>query len=229
MVSFTNSGLKDVYISGPTKTFVASGRIPFGSALIRAGSGTVKAAALQDIATVIGFACSDEEEHTYDGFYESGEVVRVALGGSRVNANLAYITSATLLAGDYLGTCDLGATITSAMGLLYESAATAGETRAVTSCAKLLEDVTIGSDTYKVPAATPTAGDTTVTMTSGDTTLMGLQVGEFIALVDENGTVGELNRITSLTDTVIGVEIPIVATGIDMVHWVKQAEVLVIT
>jgi hypothetical protein len=236
MAAFTNSAIKNVHISGPVKTYIAAGRIPFGAAVIRSGSGTIVAAALEDIQTVLGFAGSDEYAHLYPGFWESGEQVPVSLGGSRVNALIGAVTSSAAVLGDYLSILDLGSTMASAMGVLgegAESTSAAGQTRAAGSCAKLLEEITIGSDSYKVPPSTPTAGEYTIAMTVGAIALMGLKVGEYIALRDANSTTGQLNLITALFDdgstAQITVAIPITVAAVDMVSVIRQAEVLVLT
>jgi hypothetical protein len=227
MVTFTNSGRKNVYISGPTKTYFAGARIPFGAAVIRQGTvGRI----LEDTDEVIGFACSDEAEHTYDGFYEVGEPVKVALKGARVYANIVTIANTDLVAGDYLDIADhTSNTAATGTGCLAESGSNAGETRVITtSVAQILEDVTLGSGTYKAPNGTPTAGTKSITMTSGDPTLMGIQVGDFILTADANGTDGEVNAITAITDTTITTLLPITTVACDLVYAIRQAEVVVI-
>lgn len=231
MVTFTNSGRKDVYISGPTKTYVAGARIPFGSAVIRQGTlGRIQAAILEDTNQILGIACSDEEEHLYDGFYEIGETVRVALKGAVVRANAITIADADLIAGDYLDVADhTSGTAATGTGLLAESGSSAGTVRVITTtCAQALEDVTLGAVTYKAPSSTPTAGTKTIAMTSGDTTLMGLQVGDFILTADANGTDGEVNAVTAITDTAITTQLPITTVACDLVYAIRQIEVVVI-
>jgi hypothetical protein len=236
MAAFTNSAIKNVHISGPVETYEAAGRIPFGAAVIRSGSGTIVAAALEDAQNVLGFAGSDEEVHLYPGFWESGEKVPVSLGGSRVNALIGAVAASAAVLGDYLSVVDLGSTMTSAMGVLaeaIESSSVAGGARAAGCCAKLLEEISIGSDSYKVPASTPTAGEFHVHMDVGAIALMGLKVGEYIALRDANGTSGQVNLITALEDdgstATITFEIPLTVAAVDMVSVLKQAKVLVIT
>lgn len=231
MVTFTNSARKDVYISGPTKTYIAGARIPFGSAVMRSGTlGRIKAAILEDTDEVLGIACSDEAEHTYDGFYEIGEPVKVALKGSVVNANIITVANTSLVASDYLDVADhTSGVAATGTGLLAESGSDAGETRVVTTnVAQLLEDVTLTSATYKAPSSTPTAGESTIAMTSGDPTLMGLQVGDMILIADANGTDAQVNAVTAITDTQLTVEIPITTVACDLVYAVRQAEVVVI-
>lgn len=233
MVTFTNSGRKDVYIDGPTKTYIAGARIPFGAAVIRQGTlRRIQAAILEDTDEIIGFACSDEEEHTYDGFYEIGEEVRVALKGARVYANVITTANTSPIAGDYMDVADhTSGVAATGTGCIEESGAGAnvGETRVITTqCAQILEDLTLGSGTYKAPNGAVTAGGSTITMTSGDPTLMGLQVGDFILIADANGTDAQVNSVTAITDTQLTVQIPITTAAADMIYAVRQAEVLVI-
>jgi hypothetical protein len=228
MVSFTNSGLRDVYISGPTKTYIAGGRIAFGAAVIRAGAGTVKACALPESMLVMGIADSDENEHLYDGFYESGEPVRVILPGGRCYGLVTTEGNTSLLAGDYLSTLDgTSGTMASELGVMGEGGTTTGENRVVGNCARLLEDIALTSAVYATISA-PTVGAFTITMSSGVPTTLGVQVGDFIFLSDADGTVGQMNRITAITDTLITVEIPIASAAATCIHAVKQAEMMVI-
>jgi hypothetical protein len=228
MVTFTNSGLKDVYISGPTKTYIAAGRIAYGAAVIRAGAGTIKAAILPESMLVIGIADSDEQEHLYDGFYESGEPVRVVLPGGRCYALVTTEGNTDLIAGDYLSVLDgVSGTMTSECGILGEGGTTTGENRVVGNCARLLEDVALTSAVYATISA-PTAGATTITMSTGVPTTLTLQVGDYIFLSDADGTTGQVNRVSAITDTLLTVEIPVLSAAITLIHAVKQAEVMVI-
>jgi hypothetical protein len=228
MVTFTNSARKDVYISGPTKTYVAGGRIAFGAAVIRAGAGTVKACILPESMLVIGFACGDEREHTYDGFYESGELVKVALPGARVNALVTCETSTSLVAGDYLSTLDgVSGTQTCELGVLGEGGTTTGENRVVGNCARTLEDVTMTSAIYTT-IATPVLGAYTLVMTSGVPTTLTVQVGDYILLSDADGVVGQVNRVTAITDTQLTLELPVASVLSTNLALLKQCEVMVI-
>lgn len=230
MVTFTNSGRKDVYVSGPTKTFYAGARIPFGSAVIRQGSlGRIQAAILGDTNQILGIACSDEEEHLYDGFYEIGEPVKVALKGAVVRANVITVADTDIIAGDYLDVAvHTSGTAATGTGLLAESGSDAGTVRVITTtCAQALEDVTLKDETYKAPSSTPTAGSKTIAMTSGDPTLMGLQVGDFILTADANGTDGEVNAVTAITDTALTTQLPITTAACDVVYAVRQIEVII--
>jgi hypothetical protein len=237
MASFTNSAIKNVHVWGPKETYIAGARTPFGAAVIRSAAGTVVPGCLEDIQTVLGFAGSDEEAHLYPGFFEEGELVPVSLGGSIVNALIGAIAASGAVVGDYMSVIDLGSTIAAAnyMGIIgeaIESTSVAGGARAAACCAKLLEEISIGSDSYKATLGTPVAGEFHAHMTVGDIALMGLKVGEYVALRDANGTVGQTNLITALEDdgttATIYVEIPVIA-NIDMVSVLRQAKVLVIT
>ncbi len=230
MVTFTISPPKDVRTAGTgvVKTYVAGARIPFGAGVIRAGAGTVKPAILEDTDLIIGCALEDEEEHTYPGFYEQYEPVPVALSGT-VNALIAAIDDYDLVQGDFLEHIDItSGTMASGVGVLAEAGSHAGETRTTHSVARLLEDLALKDETYKAPSSTPTAGETTIAMTSGDPTLMGLQVGDYIIIRDSDGTTAQVNRVTAITDTQLTVLIPITVAAADYIHAVRQAEVLII-
>jgi hypothetical protein len=238
MATFTNSAIKNVHLYGPKESYIAGARIPFGAAVIRSSAGTVVPACLQDILTVLGFAGSDEEAHTYPGFFESGELVPVSLGGSICYALMGAIAASGAVIGDYLSVIDLGSTMAANqyMGIIGENAestSVAGETRSSYACAKLLEEISIGSDSYKVPASTPTAGESHVHMTVGDIALMGLKVGDYIALRNADSTTGQTNLITALEDdgstATITFAIPLSVAAVDLVSVIKQAKVLVIT
>jgi hypothetical protein len=233
MVTFTNSGRKDVYISGPTKTFFAGARIPFGAMVMRQGTlGRIQAVILENEDSTLGIACSDEKEHTYDGFYEIGEPVQVALKGARAYANIIATASTSLVAGDYLDVADhTSGTAATGTGCLEESGAgcNVGETRVITtSVAQVLEDVTLTSAIYAAPSAAPTPGTSTIAMTSGGPTNMGLQVGDMILIADANGTDAQVNAVTAITDTQLTVQIPITTADSDLIYAIRQAEVIII-
>jgi hypothetical protein len=230
MVTFTNSARRDIYISGPTATFYAGARIPFGAAVMRSGTlGRIKAVILEDTDEVIGVACGDERDHTYCCFYEIGEPVKVALKGAVVNVNVSAIDNTDLVMGDFLEIIDhTSGTAASGTGIMGEAGSAAGETRTLTSVAMALEDVTLGSVVYKAPNGTPTAGESTVTMTSGDPTLMGIQVGDLVLLRDANGTDAQVNAVTAIMDTQITVAIPIITAACDLVNAIRQIRAVLI-
>lgn len=229
-MTFTIAPPKDVRTAGTgiVKTYIAGARIPFGAAVIRAGAGTVKPAILEDTDLAIGFALQDEEEHLYPGFYEQYEPVPVAISGT-VNALIAAIDDHDLIAGDYLEHIDItSGTMASGVGVLAEAGSHAGETKTTHSIAKLLEDLALKDETYKAPSTTPTAGETTIAMTDGDPTIMGLHVGDYIIIRDSDGTTAQINRVTAITDTQLTVLIPITVAAADYIHAVRQAEVLIL-
>lgn len=218
--------------TGPVESYVAGGRIAFGAAVIRAGAGTVKTAILEDTDLIIGFALEDEEEHTYPGFYESGEVVPVAVGGV-VRGMVAAIDDYDLLAYDFLEHIDItSGTMASGVGVLAEAGTHLGETRTIHSVARLLEDCALKDETYKAPSTTPTAAETTISMTAGDMTIMGLSVGDYIIIRDSDGTTAQINRITAMSDdgstATMTVLIPISVAAADYIHAVRRPKILIL-
>ena len=229
-MTFTIAPPRDVRTAGTgiVKTYIAGARIPFGANVIRAGAGTVKPAMLEDTDLTIGFALGDEEEHLYPGFYEQYEPVPVAISGT-VNALIAAIDDYDLLAGDYLEHIDLtSGTMASGVGVLAEAGSHAGETMTTHVIAQLIEDLALKDETYKAPSSTPTAGESTIAMTDGDPTIMGLHVGDYIIIRDSDGTTAQINRVTAITDTQLTVLIPITVAAADYIHAVRQAEVLIL-
>ena len=229
-MAFTIAPPRDVRTAGTgiVKTYIAGARIPFGAAVIRAGAGTVKPAILKDTDLTIGFALEDEEEHLYPGFYEKYEPVPVAISGT-VNALIAAIDDYDLLAGDYLEHIDItSGTMASGVGVLAEAGTHLGETRTTHTIAQLLEDLALKDETYKAPSTTPTAGESTIAMTDGDPTIMGLHVGDYIIIRDSDGTTAQINRVTAITDTQLTVLIPITVAAADYIHAVRQAEVRIL-
>ena len=229
-MTFTIAPPKDVRTAGTgiVKSYIAGARIPFGAAVIRAGAGTIKPAILEDTDLSIGFALEDEEEHTYSGFYEQYEPVPVAISGT-VNALIAAIDDYDLLQGDYLEHIDItSGTMASGVGVLAEAGSHAGETRTTHVIAQLLEDLALKDETYKAPSTTPTAGESTIAMTDGDPTIMGLHVGDYIIIRDSDGTTAQINRVTAITDTQLTVLIPTTVAAADYIHAVRQAEVLIL-
>ena len=229
-MAFTIAPPRDVRTAGTgiVKPYIAGARIPFGAAVIRAGAGTVKPAILEDTDLTIGFALEDEEEHLYPGFYEKYEPVPVAISGT-VNALIAAIDDYDLLAGDYLEHIDLTSdTMTSGVGVLAEAGSHEGETMTTHVIAQLLEDLALKDATYKVPSPTPTAGESTIAMTGGDPTIMGLHVGDYIIIRDSDGTTAQVDRVTAITDTQLTVLIPITVAAADYIHAVRQAEVRIL-
>lgn len=229
-MAFTIAPPRDVRTAGTgvVKTYIAGARIPFGANVIRAGAGTVKPAILEDTDLTIGFALEDEEEHLYPGFYEQYEPVPVAISGT-VNALIAAIDDYDLLAGDYLEHIDITSdTMASGVGVLAEAGSHVGETMTTHVIAQLIEDLALKDETYKAPSTTPTAGESTIAMTDGDPTIMGLHVGDYIIIRDSDGTTAQINRVTAITDTQLTVLIPITVAAADYIHAVRQAEVRIL-
>jgi hypothetical protein len=222
----TIEALKPVRVgqSGLGVPFICAARTAYGAYVVRSAAGTVKGAPLEDTEDGIGFVESDNDEHTYDGFYEQYEPVSVITAGL-VNALVAAIADTNIVAGDYLEVIDVSSgTQANPCGVLGEAGSDAGETKTTTSVAQAMEDVTLGSASYSQSFTTNSVGDTSITVTSGVPTTMGLVVGQFILLRDANGNC-QLNRVTSLTATTIGLEIPasLALTGsTDYIHAVKQ-------
>ncbi|MDD5527345.1 MAG: hypothetical protein PHE11_08105, partial [Candidatus Omnitrophica bacterium] len=80
----------------------------------------------------------------------------------------------------------------------------------------------------KAPSSTPTAGESTIAITDGDPTIMGLHVGDYIIIRDSDGTTAQVNRVTAITDTQLTVLIPITVAAADYIHAVRQAEVRIL-
>lgn len=228
-------GLKPVRTgtSGPAISYVAGGRIAFGAAVMRSGAGTVMGTPTPDVNSVIGFAEGDVYEHTYAGFYESGEPVSVITSG---NVNALVAGTSSLVAGDFLETVDVGSSNANPIGVLEEAGSATGETRTTSSVAMLLEDVAFGSNSSKLLASAASSGDTSITLVSGGVSAMGLKRGDFVLLVTVSSTTslptaGQLNRIKAVSDDTLTLEIPLafdMDTTDDKVMVVKQALVKIL-
>jgi hypothetical protein len=231
MATFTNSGLKDVRDSGTgiVLPYFAGGRIPFGAFVQRAGATTVKAAVLEDSVLPFGVALEDPlGEHTYDGFYESGEPIPIAITGT-VNALISTVGNASLICGDYMEIIDItSGTMASGVGVIDEAGNSAGQTRSTYSVARMMEDLTLTNAISKAVGVVPTAGDGTITMTSGDPTLMGLQNGDYIIIRDDDGTTAQINRVTTVADTLLTLQIPVTVAAASHVMAIRQGRVLIL-
>jgi hypothetical protein len=108
--------------------------------------------------------------------------------------------------GDFLEVAVLAGT-SSRHGVLEEAGAQAGGTGTALSVARALQSVTMGSTSYTALNATLTVGDTTATVVSGTPTTVGLTIGDYILLEDIDSE-RQVNRVTSLNATTIGLEIP---------------------
>lgn len=192
--------------SFPAAQTIAYGQVvAFSSATV--GAETVKPAT-ESVTSVLGLA--DKRNFVpkgyYDGFYNQYDMVPIVGGrgyalatpnGGDVNIDL----------GDYLELADLGDGTSQAHGLLEEAGSTAGTTYTDAAIARALETVTMGSKSYKIPATDVAVGDTSITMTSGEPTTMGVTKGDYICLEDLDGDV-QVNKVASVSATAIGLVIP---------------------
>lgn len=192
--------------------YPAASTIPFGAALAfssaTADNETVKAAEAE--TSITGFAGNREyvPKSGYDGFYKQYEAVDIIEG----YANALVIpngTNTNIDLDDFLEVAVLGDGTPGPHGLLEEAGNSAGTVFTTSVVAQAKQSVTMGSKSYKIPASAVTAGDTTITMTAGEIATMGIAVGDYIALEDTAASLGvQVNRVASLTATVIGLEIP---------------------
>jgi len=198
------------YVSYPAASRIACGAAVIASG-VTAGSETV-AAAISG-ASILGFAGNRPEglgKGKYDGFIEQYEMVEiiddvatalVTCNGSNTNIDL----------GDFLEVAALGSGTTYTHGILEEAGSNAGTTFTTSTVAQALQSVTMGSNYYKVPASDVAVGDTSITMTSGDPTTMGLTVGDYILLEDISDDL-QVNKVASVSATSIGLVIPSTVT-----------------
>ncbi len=80
--------------------------------------------------------------------------------------------------------------------------------------AKALQSVTMGSSSYKIPASDVAVGDTSITMTSGEPTTMGITVGDYILLEDISDDL-QVNKVASVSATSIGLVVPSTVTMVN--------------
>jgi len=235
------SALKDTLIdAGPCgiDPMVAGANIGFGVALIRSAAGVVKGTKDDNSGGVIGFSVQPANNVVldYDGFYvasnKSGkpDVVRVARGGAKINALVIAKANTSIQDGDYLECAPLG-NAASYIGVLNEAGTNAGETRVNTAVAQAQEDCTITSSSYKTPASNVAIGDSAITFTAQNLALLNLSEGDYIVLEDVNGN-AMLNRVKSLTSTVITLELPstvaLTVADSDLVYKVFQVKARVL-
>ena len=194
------------YVSYP-----AASRIPCGAVVAisstTAGSETVAAAQAQ--TSILGIAGNRPEGLTkgkYDGFFEQYEQVPIIddVGYALVMPNSG---DTNIDIGDFLEVAVCGDGTPGAHGVLEEAGGTDGTIFTIATVAKALQSVTMGSKSYKTPASSVAIGDTSATMVAGEITTMGIAVGDYILIEDDNGN-AQTNRVASLTSTVIGFEIP---------------------
>jgi hypothetical protein len=227
---------KDVRMVGSQipLSYPAASRLAFGAAVVgsglTAGSETIKAATSE--TSILGFADKRKFVRSggYDGFYEQYEEVAIVDDFARalVTPNGADVN---IDMSDFLEVAALGDGSTSPHGILEESGSATGGTFTVATVAKALESVTMGSKSYKVPANDVAISDKTVTMDAGAIAAMGLEVGDHVLLEDLNGAC-QVNKVASLTATVIGLVIPstvaLVHNNSDLVTRLYQCRVKVV-
>lgn len=209
----------------------AASQIAFGAAVISAAAGTVKST-LNTVDNVFGIAVNDEVEKTVDGFYAQYDMVPIVTRGPcRAWVTSNESTKEDILAGDFLEVAILGGgAITLPIGVLQqmgaESGTCSGVVRELRTMARAVDDATL-FDTEPV-AGNVAVGDTTVTMTAGNITNLDLVIGDYILLEDLNGQ-AMINKVSSLTATVIGLVIPstvvLTATDNDEIHHLIQVEI----
>lgn len=202
------------YVSYPAAARIACGAVVTLSSAT-AGAETVYAAETE--TSILGIAGNRPEGLTkgkYDGFFETYEQVPIVddVGYALVRNNSGDYN---IDVGDFLEVCVCGDGTPGGHGILEEAGTHDGTIFTVATVAKALQSVTMGSKSYKTPASSVAVGDTSATMVAGEIATMGIAVGDYIYIEDDDGA-GQVNRVASLTSTVIGFEIPatnVCATG----------------
>lgn len=194
------------YVSYPAASRIACGAVVTLSS-VTAGAETVAAAQAQ--TSILGIAGNRPEglpKGKYDGFFDTYEQVPIIddIGYALVAPN-SGATNIDL--GDFLEVGIFGDGTPGAHGVLEEAGSTDGTIFTVATVAKALQSVTMGSKSYKTPASSVAIGDTSATMAAGEIATMGIGVGDYILIEDDNGN-AHVNRVASLTSTVIGFVLP---------------------
>lgn len=234
--------LKDTLIEqGPAgiDPFAAGDTIGFGCALIRTAAKTVKGSMADNADNIIAFSVQPQNGVVLDkdGFYQATnnagvpDVVRGVRAGAVINALvIPNANNISIVDGDYLECAVLGDG-SCYIGVLEEAGSTAGETRTSTTKAQALEDCTMSSAAYKSPSGNVAVGESTITFLAANLAYLDLKEGDYIILEDLNGD-AQLNRVKSLTSTVITLELPstvtLTAGNSDLVHKVFQVKALVL-
>lgn len=234
--------LKDTLIEqGPAgiDPFAAGDYVGFGVALIRSAARTCKGAMVDNADNIIGFSVQPQNGVVLDkdAFYQAvnnagvPDIVRCARAGAVINALvIPNANNISIVDGDYLECAVLGDG-SCYIGVLEEAGSTAGETRTTTTKAQALEDCTMTSSAYKSPSGNVAVGESTITFLAANLALLDLHEGDYIILEDLNGD-AQLNRVKSLTSTVITLELPstvaLTAGNSDLVHKVFQVKALVL-
>lgn len=236
------SALKDTLIAegpGGCEPFAAGDTIGFGCALIRSAARTVKGSMADNADNIIAFSVQPQDGIVLDkdAFYQASnnagkpDIVRAVRAGAVINALvIPNANNISIVDGDYLECAVLGDG-SCYLGVLEEAGSTAGETRTTTTKAQALEDCSMTSSAYKSPSGNVAVGESTITFLAANLALLDLHEGDYIILEDLNGD-AQLNRVKSLTSTVITLELPstvaLTAGNSDLVHKVFQVKVLVL-
>lgn len=208
--------LKDALIEqGPCgiDPYTAGATVGFGVALLRSAARVCKGTKDDNSGYVIGFSVQPANNVVLDkdAFYQLSnnasvpDIVRVVRGGAKINALVITKGNTSIEDGDYLECAPLG-DASSYIGVLNEAGSARGDVNVTTAVAQALEDCTMTNASYKQPSVGVSVGDSTVTFTSGDMTLLNLSEGDYIVLEDVNGS-AMLNRVKSKTTTVLTLEL----------------------
>lgn len=233
--------LKDTLIEqGPAGVtpYAAGANVAFGVALIRSAARTCKGSKDDNDDTILGFSVQPQNGVTLDedGFYQASndasvpDMVRVVRKGAVINALCIAKANTSLEDGDFLEAAPVG-NAASYLGVLNEAGSDAGNVMLTTVVAQVLEDCTMTNASYKTPASNIEIGDKTATFSAANLTLLNLKEGDYILLEDVNGN-GQLNRVKSLTSTVITMQfastVQVVTGNSDLVYKVFQVKALVL-
>jgi hypothetical protein len=220
----------NVYASDILGEMAAASQIAFGAAVIYAADKTVKST-LNTVHNVIGIVQDAMIEQAIDGFYSQYDSVPIIPSGRcRLWVTSNEATKEDIEAGDYLEIAILGGgSNTLPVGVLQqmgaESGSCTGAVREIGSVAKALASMAL-TDVEPVGSAV-SIGDTTITMASGDMTKLDLAAGDYILMEDDGGNC-MINRVKSVTSTVITLQIPSTVaqsdTTNDDVHKLHQVE-----
>lgn len=216
----------NVHIADVLGNVTGGGVIAFGAAVSRSAAGVVKSSVCTGtLYNLLGIAIDDMVEKDVDGFYALYDGIPVALSG-RVRV---WVTpnehDTSIIAGDYLDLANLGSSNTLPVGVFEESGASAGQTRAVTSVMKAVEDVILTSALkYVVTVDSVLVGDTEITLDTAKAALF--TVGDYILLEDLDGAV-MINRVTAINGAVLTLALAstVALTGTtDYIHILTQVE-----
>lgn len=210
----------------------AAGLIGFGVAIMDNGTGQGISVVGADTDEIIGFSVQPANGVVLpeDGFYQQFDDVPYANSGE-INALVVALGATNILKGDFLEVAALGgAGGSGAWGVLAEAGNLAGATKTITSVAQAMEAATLNTSN-----ATPTAGvaigDTTIPLAAGAIAAMGLVEGDYVILRDLDGDT-QLNRVESLTATVITLQMPstvaLTVADSDVVQRVAQIRVRIL-